>query len=234
MRFITIASAAVGLAIFSASTQALPAPVAPVLENAKFVDAVVERIVTANVGVFAKARVELEAAVSADVYVKVEANANILDIVKTGVSAEALATLKVDAKAEADLEVQAIVEANVDQYVIANIDPHVRAVLGLVCSVVNQACLDEKFQKIADDVVALIKVDINSLMLKIKADANVKVQARVDAYIENVAVELNVAKVDIKAVVSISADIHAHVHAFVAAIVDILVKVNSAAIKQAL
>ncbi|KAF9347156.1 hypothetical protein BGX26_001340 [Mortierella sp. AD094] len=226
MRISTFVPAVFGLALFTASTQALPTPhqdsAVALLKrgNGNVLDALVKLFVDAETKLLVNACVDLQTNVCADVIVKVDANVNVLGLIKAHVDVK---DLEVSAKADADVDVKAVIKADVNALVIANIDAHVRAVVGGICAALDHACLNKNAHTIVANVVALINVDIQKLIVKVKADVAVHAKLRVSAHIKKVTVNAGLAKADISAIVRIRSDIDAHLKAFVDVCAKVLV-----------
>ncbi|KAF9991625.1 hypothetical protein BGZ80_005766 [Entomortierella chlamydospora] len=223
MRISTFVSAAFGLALFTASTQALPTPNSAVdllkRGDDNIMNSLVKLFVKEQSKLLVDACVDLQTNVCADVIVKVNANVNVLGI-KSHVEVK---DLEVRTKVDSDAEVKALINADVNTLVIANIDAHVRAVVGGICSVLDHACLKKNAHTIVADVVALINVDIQKLIVQVKADVAAHVKVRVTAHLKKLAVNAGIAKADVSAIVRLRSDIDVHLKAFVKACAEVLV-----------
>ncbi|KAG0307968.1 hypothetical protein BGZ99_001307 [Dissophora globulifera] len=222
MKFSTFVPAVLALGLFTASTQALPTPkhqesAVALLKRSgggsSVIDALVKLFVDVEAKVYADAYVKIQANVCADVVVKLDATAKVLGgLITANVDVK---DLEISSKAEADLEVKALIDAQVDALVVAKIDAHVRGVVLGLCPLLDHACLNKNAKAIVINVVALIKVDIAALIVKIKADVAASVKVRVNAHIKKVAIHLPaLADVNISAIIRVRSDIDVHLNAF--------------------
>ncbi|KAF9921562.1 hypothetical protein FBU30_008379 [Linnemannia zychae] len=216
--------------LFSATTQALP--MAPHHEAAvallkrgggstgNLIDAVVNLFVKAETKIVVDACVDLKAKVCADVDVKLNAKGNILGLIQANID---IKKLEVSAKADVNVGIKADIDADVKALVTANIDAHVRAVVLKICPKGDRACLKDYAHSIVAKVAALIKIDVDKLAAKIKADVHAQAKLRLDAIVKKLSINILLAKVDISGIVKVHADIDAHLKAFVDACAKLLV-----------
>ncbi|KAF9087977.1 hypothetical protein BGX29_000537 [Mortierella sp. GBA35] len=223
MRISSFVPAIMAFTLFSASTQALPtaphhdAAIAMMKRGSgsttSIVDALVKLFVEAEAKVLVKACADLSVDVCAGVDVKLKATANVLGLIDAEVNVK---KLQVKAKADVDAKVKADIEADLKVVVIANIDAHVRGVVKTVCPKSDKACLKKNAHAIVANVAALIQVDIEKLVVKIKADVHARAKVHLEAYIKKLDLNLlGLAKVKLSAVAKIKADINVHLKAFV-------------------
>ncbi|KAF9434015.1 hypothetical protein BGZ76_008677 [Entomortierella beljakovae] len=218
MRISTFVPAILGLAVFTASTQALPTRRqgngVEILKRGteNTLDALAELFVSTQTEVLAHASVELQADVCADVILKLNAKAKALGLHESQVSVNAL---EIQAKAKADVDLKAKINAYVNVFVIDNIDAHVRAVAVDVCANLDNVCFANNAELIVNRIAALINADIKTLVVKIKTNAAAYFKLRVNVHVKELAVNLGLAKVDINAIVRIRSDINVHVKAFI-------------------
>ncbi|KAG0322794.1 hypothetical protein BG000_002791 [Podila horticola] len=243
MRLSAFVPAVLALSLFSFSTEALPTPAqqdsaVALLKRGgtspnNVLDALVKLFVDVEAKVLVDACVDLTADVCADVNVKLSAKAKVLGgLIVADVDVK---KLQVQAKAQVDLDVKAWIKAEVDATVIANIDAHVRAVAGNLCPVLSIACIHTNADAIVANVVAKIRIDIDALVVKVKADVKAKVKASLDICIPKLSVNLGVlAKADVKATIDVKAQIDAHLKVFVDACVKLLVNAKLVAQVKAL
>ncbi|KAF9176705.1 hypothetical protein BGZ51_009714 [Haplosporangium sp. Z 767] len=219
MRISSFVPAVLALGLFSATTQALPTipqqqAAVDLLKrgDGNVVDGLIKLFVDVESKVLLDACVHLEADVCADVIVKLNAKTDVLGLIKANVNVK---DLEVRTKAAVDVDIKAKLRADIKAHVIAKIDAHVHAVVGGICPKVDNACISKNAHAIVANVVAKIKVDIEKLIVKIKAELEAHVKVRVGAHIKKLAVDLGLAKVDISAIVRIRSDINVHLKAFV-------------------
>ncbi|KAF9119857.1 hypothetical protein BGW39_011860 [Mortierella sp. 14UC] len=221
MRISTFVPAIMAFTLFTATTQALPAPheaAAVALlkrgsgSTSSLIDAVAKIFVQAHAKVLVDACVDLTANVCADVDVKLNAKANVLGLIGADIDVK---KLELSAKADVDADIKAKIDVDVKAIVTANIDAHVRAVVLKVCPKSDKACIKKNAHAIVVQVAALINVDIKKLVVKIKADLKAHVKVRLDLFIKKLDINLGLAKVKVSAIAHIRADIDAHLKAFV-------------------
>ncbi|GJJ78746.1 hypothetical protein EMPS_11105 [Entomortierella parvispora] len=228
MRINAFVPAVLALSFFSASTQALPTPQhqANAVELLKrggsnVVDALVNLFVDAETKVLLDACVSLEANVCADVTVKLDASANVLGgLVTANVDVK---DLEVSAKTAVDADIKVNVEADVKAIVLANVAAHVKKEVACVCPKLDDACFKANAHTLVVKIVALIQVDVATLVAKIKADLVANAKVRVNATIKDIGVHLGLADVDVHAIIDVRSDIDAHLQAFVDLCASVLV-----------
>ncbi|KAG0332972.1 hypothetical protein BG004_001021 [Podila humilis] len=243
MRFSAFVPAVLALSVFTFSTQALPTPAqegaaVEILKRggsspSNVLDALVRLFVKVETKVIADACVDLTAKVCADLDIKLNAKAKVLGgLLETELD---VSKLTVEAKAEAKVSVKALVEAHADVLVIANIDAHVKAVALKLCPVLSIGCVHDNAHKIVAQVVARIKIDVQKLAVKVKADAEAHVKARLDVAIPKLALNLGpLATATIKSTIKLKAKVDIRLKAFVELCVKLLANVKLVADIRAL
>ncbi|KAF9112081.1 hypothetical protein BGX27_003999 [Mortierella sp. AM989] len=227
MRISNFIPAVLGLALFTASTQALPAPYeqeAVALLKRDYSD-VVKKItgifLEAHVDVYAKAKVDLQADVCAAINVDLRAEVGVLGL---GLVKVDVKDLEIKAKIEAEIEAKALIDAYIDLYVFGKISGHVHKVVGSYCPMEDSSCLHRCADDIVTDIVLLINADYEIFITKLKVDIDLKVKARVKAYIEEVCIDLGLVRAAITAVVTISLEIELRLKAFVQVCISLFAK----------
>ncbi|KAF9901403.1 hypothetical protein EC991_006202 [Linnemannia zychae] len=221
MRISSFVPAIMAFTLFTATTQALPAPheaAAVALlkrgsgSTSSLIDAVAKIFVQAHAKVLVDACVDLSAKVCADVDVKLNAKANVLGLIETEVNVK---KLELSAKADVDADIKAKIDVDVKAIVTAKIDGHVRTILSKVCPKSDKVCIKKNAHDIVLQVAALINIDIKKLAVKIKADLQANAKLRLDLFIKKLDINLGLAKVKVSAIAHVRADIDAHLKAFV-------------------
>ncbi|KAF9570498.1 hypothetical protein EC968_001772 [Mortierella alpina] len=232
MRFTSFVPAVLALSFFSASTQALPAlsqdPAVALLKRggggSDLLDALAKVFVKVHTKAVLDACVELDVDVCAAVDIKLKAKANVADVVKANVD---IKKAQVDLKANIDADIKANIRAEARLRVIANIEAHVRAVVLGICVNADKACLHANANLIVAKINAKIRLDIEALVVKIKADLKVFAKVRADVRIKQLnANVLNLIKVNINGIVKVKADIKVRLEAFIRLWLKLAAKIN--------
>ncbi|KAG0249643.1 hypothetical protein BG011_009057 [Mortierella polycephala] len=239
MRISSFVPAILALGLFSATTQALPT--IPQQQDAvdllkrggsNAVDAVAKLFVKVQTSILLEACAHIEADICADVIVKLNAKVSVLELVKVNANVK---DLEVRTKAAVDVDVKAKLRADINAVVIAKIDAHVHAVVAKICPNGDSACIKKNAHAIVVNVVALIKIDIEKLIVKIKAELEAHVKVRVGVHIKDLSVNvLGLANAHVSAIVRIRSDINIHLKAFIDLCVSLLVDAKLIADIQAI
>ncbi|KAG0226753.1 hypothetical protein BGW42_003443 [Actinomortierella wolfii] len=209
MRFSTFVPAA--LAFLAATTSALPTVTDQIRDvslnkrGRNLVDLVGPIFVKAWTKIDVDVCTHLTTDICADLNVELNAKANVLGGL---VTADAdVDKLKVSVKAHVNAEVKAIVKAELDAVVKANIDTHVANVLAILCPTLSLTCLDEKAHQINADVWAKVKLDIEKVIVKVRANVRAHVETFLKAKINELAVNAGVANAKVTARVFLKAQV---------------------------
>ncbi|KAF9083954.1 hypothetical protein BGX27_003957, partial [Mortierella sp. AM989] len=257
MRISTFVPAILGLALFTASTQALPAPheqeavalPAPheqeavalpasyeqeavallkrddpgVATHVDLAKAVANIFIKYQTKVFIKHKAFLKVKVCEAIKIKLKVNHKHLGKARLN-----LKELEVEAKLKAEIAAKAAIDAAIDTHVIKKIDYHVVKVIKQHCNgtVSDKVCLHGKAEVIVVDIIALINLDIKSLIVKIKVEVEVAVKLGVKIFLENLCVKLGLIKIAIIAKIKIHVKILLHIKIFVHACIIIFIKVK--------
>ncbi|KAF8965177.1 hypothetical protein BGZ46_000624 [Entomortierella lignicola] len=226
MKFTTFVPAVLGLALFSASAQALtvPAPKDQALSLLKrghpnTIDALADIFVKAEVEAMAKVTADLAVFVCADVIAKVDASVDVLGI-KANVDVK---DLEIRTKDSADVDIKAYIKANIHESVIVKIDGHVKAVVEGICKDLDHKCLKKNAHLIVAKVVAKIDVDIKKVVVQLKANIAAEARIRINAHLQKLVVDLGIANLKASAIVHVRSNIDVHLKAFVDACAKVLI-----------